>query len=116
MAAALGMAVGLGEYLIAFYCTFLAFIVLIWFVPLQNFVFKLFNKTIELHLTFDETNNQIDRVEGEMIKLQLKYCRKKEFKKDNRILFQYDVIGREPRLEALVKFLNSYQQVKSFDY
>lgn len=116
VAAALGMAVGLGEYLIAFYCTFLAFIVLIWFVPLQNFVFKLFNKTIELHLTFDETNNQIDRVEGEMIKLQLKYCRKKEFKKDNRILFQYDVFGREPRLEALVKFLNSYQQVKSFDY
>jgi putative Mg2+ transporter-C (MgtC) family protein len=116
VAAALGMAIGAGEYALAFCSMFFVFIVLTLFSQFQSLLFKILNRTIELHLTFEEANHWINLVEEEMKKLRLKYYRKKEFRKNNEILFQYDVIGKESELIKLVAFLNACKQVKSFDY
>jgi putative Mg2+ transporter-C (MgtC) family protein len=116
VAAALGMAVGSGEYTLAFSATVLTLLVLTLFEKLQKSMFQLLNKTIELHLTMDARFKTIDPIEGEMIKLQLKFSRKKEFKRDHEILYQYEVVGKEPRLEKFVQFLNGCGEVKSFTY
>lgn len=116
VAAALGMAVGDGEYGLAIYATIGVMLVLTGFGYVQNRLFKFLNKTVELHLTMDSRLHGIDRIEGEMIKLQVKFYRKKEFKREGEILFQYDLIGKEGRLEKLIQFLNGCSEVKSFNY
>ena len=116
VAAALGMAVGDGEYALALYCMLLTFIVLSTFSSLQQGMFKLLNKTIELHLTFRSSENRIEAVEEKMRDIKLKYYRRKEFRKDNEALYQYDVIGKEHQLNELVSFLNGSAFVKSFNY
>ena len=116
VAAALGMAVGDGEYELALYCMVLTFIVLSTFGFLQQGMFKLLNKTIELHLTFQSSENRIETVEEKMRDLKLKYYRRKEFRENNEALYQYDIIGKEHQLNELVSFLNGSDFVKSFNY
>jgi putative Mg2+ transporter-C (MgtC) family protein len=116
VAAALGMAVGLGEYWLAIYCMILTFIVLTIFGYLQLYFFKILNKTIELHLTLTSSNKPIEIIEVQMQKLNLRFNRKKEFRKDGHALYQYDVVGKEAQLNMLVTFLNEFEQVKSFEY
>jgi putative Mg2+ transporter-C (MgtC) family protein len=115
VAAALGMAVGVGEFALAFYAMIIAFLVLTAFSYLQRFL-VLLTKTIELHLTLDSGKNEIKDVEREMDKLKLKFLRRKEFRKDDRALYQYDVIGKEKNISALVAYLSKSQSVRSFDY
>lgn len=79
-------------------------------------MFKLLNKTIELHLTFRSSENKIEIVEEKMRDLKLKYYRRKEFRRDDEALYQYDVIGKEHQLNYLVSFLNESTFVKSFNY
>lgn len=116
VAAALGMAVGAGEYALAFYSMGLTFVVLTAFGYLQQFFFRVLNRTIELHLTLDYSNNRIELIEDQMRTLALKYNRRKEFRKDNRALYQYDVVGKEKNLNSLMSFLNRCEVVKSFNY
>lgn len=116
VAAALGMAVGAGEYALAFYSMALTFIVLTAFGYLQQFFFRVLNRSIDLHLTLEYSNNKIELIEDRMRTLALKYYRKKEFRKDNRALYQYDVVGKEKDLASLVSFLSGCELVKSFNY
>lgn len=116
VAAALGMAVGAGEYALAFYCMILTFIVLSLFGYLQQYFFRVLKKTIELHLTLESSDKSVEFIENQMQHLKLKFYRKKEFRKNDKALFQYDVIGKEDQLTRLVSFLNESGQVKSFAY
>lgn len=116
VAAALGMAVGAGEYALAFYCMILTFIVLSLFGYLQQYLFRVLKKTIELHLTLESSDKSVEFIENQMQHLKLKFYRKKEFRKNDKALFQYDVIGKEDQLTRLVSFLNESGQVKSFAY
>lgn len=116
VAAALGMAVGAGEYALAFYCMILTFIVLTVFGYLQQYFFSVLKKTIELHLTLESSNKSVELIEDQMLALKLKFYRKKEFRKNDRALYQYDVVGKEVQLNKLVSFLNDCGQVKSFAY
>jgi putative Mg2+ transporter-C (MgtC) family protein len=115
VAAALGMAVGAGEFGIAFYSMVLAFIVLTAFGYLQKALTAI-KRTVELHLTFEPGVNQILAIEKEMTKLELRYKRIKEFRKENSILFQYEVIGKPKRIEELSTYLNDCGYVRSFGY
>ena len=115
VAAALGMAVGMGEFLLAFYSMLLAFIVLTVFSYVEG-IFLHLSKTIELRLSLDFSDNKIDDIENQMSKLKLKFKRIKEFRKENEALYQYDVAGKEKELQRLVTFLNSARYVKGFDY
>lgn len=115
VAAALGMAVGVGEFTLAFSSMVIAFLVLTAFSYLQRFLVHL-TRTIELHLTVDAGKNEIKDVEREMDKLKLKFLRKKEFRKDEKALYQYDVMGTEKKITALIAFLSKCQYIRSFDY
>ena len=115
VAAALGMAVGAGEFGLAFYSMFIAFVVLTVFSYMQK-VFMVLNRTIELHLTLERGVSEIDTIEKEMKNLHLKFQLIKEFRKDNEMLFQYEVIGRERDIQQLAKYLNSCNLIKSFAY
>jgi putative Mg2+ transporter-C (MgtC) family protein len=115
VAAALGMAVGAGEFGIAFYSMLFAFIVLTAFGYLQKALTGL-KRTIELHLTFEPGVNEIKAIENEMARLELKYQRIKEFRKENAILFQYEVIGKPKHIERLASFLNGCNYIRSFGY
>jgi putative Mg2+ transporter-C (MgtC) family protein len=116
VAAALGMAVGAGEYALALYAMFFAFIVLSFFGYFQDVLFSILKKTIELRLTLSADDNRIGVIEEEMKRLRLTYYRRKEFKKETEALYQYDVIGKESRLGELITFLNKCTAVKNFEY
>lgn len=116
VAAALGMAVGIGEYTLATLAMIITFIVLTVFEYLQNAIFKLLNKTVEVHLTLDEMENRIGDIEKKLVDLNLTFLRKKEYKTEGKALYQYDVIGKEKTLDEFIRFLNQSRFVKSFNY
>jgi putative Mg2+ transporter-C (MgtC) family protein len=115
VAAALGMSVGAGEFAIAFYAMVFAIIVLTVFAYLQK-VLSMLNRTIELHLTFEPGKYEIERVEQAMRKLDLRFTRVKEFRKDNAVLFQYEVVGKPTRIQQFASQLNKIDSIKSFGY
>ena len=116
VAAALGMAVGIGQYGLASLAMVLTFIVLTVFERIQNWIFGIMKKTIELHLTLPATENRIDLIDKKITDLKLKGIRKKEFRKEKDANYLYDVIGREKTLAMFVDFLNRCEHVKSFSY
>ncbi len=116
VAAALGMAVGIGQYGLAGLAMILTFIVLTVFERIQNWIFGIMKKTIELHLTLPGTKNRIDLIGKKIADLKLKGVRKKEFRKESDANYLYDVIGREKTLATFVDFLNRCEHVKSFNY
>ena len=115
VAAALGMAVGDGEFALAFYSMLIAFVVLTLFSYLQK-VFVVLKRTISLHLTLEAGVDKIDTIEEQMKNLNLRFELMKEFRKENQMLFQYEIVGKEKDIRQLAKYLNSCRLVKSFAY
>lgn len=116
VAAALGIAVGSGEYLLAFSAMALVFIVLTLFGYLQKVFFKVLSKTIELRVVFDSSNNKVELIEAQMKLLHLRFEKKKEYRIQNDSCYYYDVLGNDDNLARLASFLNFNTDVKSFEY
>jgi putative Mg2+ transporter-C (MgtC) family protein len=116
VAAALGMAVGVGEYALAFYAMGLSLVILTVFGYFQVTFFKIVNKSIQIHITFDASNNKVELIEAQMNMLRLKFSRKREIRKENDSVYSYDVIGKEDDLARLATYLNKSVYVKSFEY
>jgi putative Mg2+ transporter-C (MgtC) family protein len=116
VAAALGIAVGSGEYLLAFSAMALVFLVLTLFGYLQKVFFKVLSKTVELRLVFDSANNKVDLIEAQMELLHLRFEKKKEYRIQNDSYYFYDVLGKEDNISRLASFLNVNTDVKSFEY
>ncbi len=116
VAAALGIAVGAGEYLLAFSAMALVFLVLTLFVYLQRAFFQALSKTIELRVVFEVTNNKVDLLEAQMKLLHLKFIRKKEYRIQTDSYYYFDVVGKEENLARLATMLNQNNYIKSFEY
>jgi putative Mg2+ transporter-C (MgtC) family protein len=116
VAAALGIAVGSGEYLLAFSAMALVFIVLTLFGYLQKVFFQVLSKTVELRVVFDAANNKVDLIEAQMNLLHLRFSKKKEYRLESDSYYHYDVIGKENDVARLASFLNMNADVKSFEY
>jgi putative Mg2+ transporter-C (MgtC) family protein len=116
VAAALGIAVGAGEYLLAFSAVALVFLVLTLFVYLQRVFFQALSKTIELRVVFDSANNKVDLIEAQMKLFHLRFIKKKEYRIQTDSIYYFDVIGKEDTLARLATFLNENGYVKSFEY
>ncbi len=116
VASALGMAVGMGQYVLAATALILALIVLTLFNYLQKVFFDRIRRSISFHITVDQSNNKIDVIEAQMTLLHLKFSRKKEFRKDNDTDYQYEVSGRTSDLSRFAKFLVTSRDVKRFEY
>lgn len=116
VAAALGMAVGIGEYGLALSAMALAFVVLTAFNLVQERIFRIVKKTIELHITLKAEADHIGHVEKNMEDLALKFIRKKEMRKESDSIYQYEVIGKEAVLNEFISRLKKMDEIKSFEY
>lgn len=116
VAASLGIAVGAGEYLLAFSAMALVFIVLTLFVYLQGVFFKALSKSIELRVVFEASSNKIELIEAQMKLFHLRFTKKKEYRIQNDSFYYFDVVGKEDNLARLATYLNENADVKSFEY
>jgi putative Mg2+ transporter-C (MgtC) family protein len=97
ISAALGMAVGAGEYFIAIVSSLVVLIVLIAFEKLQWVVERTHQsrtyKITSAHLNFNE------HLESHLKKLELGYKKKRDLKENSHFVLYYEVYGKEKRLK-----------------
>jgi putative Mg2+ transporter-C (MgtC) family protein len=112
--AALGMAVGAGEYYLAGFGTMIVLAVLTLFGYIQPLIDK-YKKAIELHITFTGDDGTPD-LEKEMERCHLKFERVKQIKKDGNSVFHYELSGPKNKLNDFLNDLNKNKTIKSLEY
>lgn len=115
ISAALGMAVGSGEYFIALLGSVVVLIVLSLFEKIQRIVVRI-HQARTYRITFEEDNNFLRVFEGVLHKLNLRFQKAKDLKNETDFTVLYEIYGREKKLEELNAFLKETPQVKSFEY
>jgi putative Mg2+ transporter-C (MgtC) family protein len=115
IAAALGMAVGAGEYFIALIGSVVVLIVLSLFENIQRLVVRM-HQARSYKITYVEDATFIAALEKEIKKLNLRFHKARDVKNENDYTVLYEVYGREKKLETLNVFLKSIPQVKSYEY
>lgn len=111
--AALGMAVGAGEYYLAVFGTAIVLIVLTLFGFIQPLIDR-YKKAIDLRITYTGEDEGI--LEKEMMRLKLQFEKVRAIKKDGDLVLQYEVSGPKEALEGFLNTLNRNDAIKSFEY
>jgi putative Mg2+ transporter-C (MgtC) family protein len=113
ISAAMGMAVGAGQYFIAVVSTGVIIIVLSLFNKIQRFVEKLHQvRTYKVSIAINAENI----LEPEMKELALNYVHKKSSKDNNTLNLFYEVVGSEKQLNSLTEFLRKNEKVIAFEH
>ncbi|HEX6225264.1 MAG TPA: MgtC/SapB family protein [Chryseolinea sp.] len=115
IAAALGMAVGAGEYFIALAGSAVVLVVLSLFENVQRVVVRM-HQARSYKITFEEDDKFINILETEIHKLQLKFHQTRDIKNEKDYTVVYEIYGREKRLDNLNAVLKTLPQVKSYEY
>lgn len=111
--AALGMAVGAGEYFIAVVSTGVIIIVLSVFNKLQRIVERI-HQTRTYRICFHDINDEKTQIELE--NHPLKFFRKRSIKENGTYTVVYEVTGSQKRLMEFTHFLKNNNQIESFEY
>lgn len=111
--AALGMAVGAGEYYLAIFATLIVMAVLTVFGFVQPMLER-YRKVIELHITIPGEDDSA--LEQEMNRFKLSFKKVRTIKRNGDSVFLYDVSGPKLELEKFLKTLNRNKSIKSFEY
>lgn len=111
--AALGMAVGAGEYYLAISATVIVMAVLTVFGFVQPMLER-YRKVIELHITIPGEDDSA--LEREMNRFKLSFKKVRTIKRNGDSVFLYDVSGPKLELENFLKTLNRNKSIKSFEY
>lgn len=113
--AALGMAVGAGEYYMSIFATLIVLGVLTMFGYLQPII-ESYRKAIELHITFSgEQDTEVD-VETEMRRFSLKFEKVRTTKRDGDLILLYEVSGPKDQINLFLQSLNGNKAIRSFEY
>lgn len=114
MAAALGMAVGVGNYPLAWSGLIVVLLVLTVFERIQNRVHIFHERRIYTLLVkgFDEKLS----IEAEMSAQLLLFRQLKEKNSEEGLLFQYEVTGRQPNFFIFDQFLRQSTGIVSYEY
>jgi putative Mg2+ transporter-C (MgtC) family protein len=113
IAAALGMAVGAGEYFIAVVSTGVIIIVLSLFNKVQHVVERWHQvRTYKICLA----SIQDEETEKEFKNFSLSIYRKRSLKENGKFTMVYEVTGSEKKLEEFNLFLKKNEKVASFEY
>jgi len=113
--AALGMAVGAGEYFIAFVGCFAVLIVLLFFESVQKIIARLHHeRTYKITTRHDSSFPTEFETEVERLKLSLR--KERDIRSDGDYLLVYLVIGREKNLDELNNYLKRSTKVVSYEY
>jgi putative Mg2+ transporter-C (MgtC) family protein len=115
ISAALGMAVGAGEYLSALIGSFVVLIVLIVFENVKLVIGRM-HQARNYKIVF-ETGTGFTMVLNEKIKsLKLNFLKERDMKSDTTTTLIYEVFGKEKNLDELNAFLKGDDRVKSYEY
>src|SRR6187200_224065 len=115
IAAALGMAVGAGEYFIALVGSVVVLIVLSLFENLQRVIVRM-HQARSYRITFEKDDNFTKALEKQIHNLSLRCHKARDTKNENDYSVSYEVFGSEKKLDQLNTFLKSMPQVKSYEY
>jgi putative Mg2+ transporter-C (MgtC) family protein len=114
ISAALGMAVGAGEYFVALIGSGVVLVVLIIFEKLQNFIERLHQmRTYKISVDSFEIENALQK---EMERLHLGVFRKRDIKLKGCSVLVFEVFGRESHLDAFNQFLKTESRIHSYEY
>jgi putative Mg2+ transporter-C (MgtC) family protein len=113
--AALGMAVGAGEYFIAFVSSAVMIIVLVVFDKLQRLREK-YHQTRTYKISFHGNPVHENVIEQYIQNLNLTYWKKRNLKTGEVYTTTYDIIGAEKQLNAFNDRLRSDPAIQSYDY
>ncbi|MGC1244017.1 MAG: MgtC/SapB family protein [Chryseosolibacter sp.] len=111
--AALGMAVGAGEYYLAILTTAIVMVVLTLFGFIQPMLER-YRKVIELHVTIPGEDDTF--LKEEMARFKLHFQRTRTIKRSGDAVFLYDVSGPKDELEKFLRTLTKNKSIKSFEY
>jgi putative Mg2+ transporter-C (MgtC) family protein len=113
--AALGMAVGAGEYFVALVGSIVVMVVLIGLEKIQLFVERLHQER-SYKITFTQNGAYTHLLEAEIKKLNLGLKKKRDVLENNQSVLHYEVHGPEEKLNLLNDYLKRNDQVKSYEY
>ncbi len=114
ISAALGMAVGAGEYFIAIVSSVVVLIVL---TGLEKFQLVLERWHQSRNYKISSTDSDFEkRLHENIEKLKLGFKKKRELKEGNQFILVYEIFGREKKLDHLNKMLKEDERVMSYDY
>jgi len=115
ISAALGMAVGAGQYFVALVGSVVVMIVLTLFEKLQGVVERV-HQARSYKIVYTEESDFIVELELELKKLQLGFQRKRDLKEEKGFVLVYEVFGKEKILDAFNVYLKRNERVKMFEY
>lgn len=114
--AALGMAIGVGEFEMTVVGLALVMIVLILFSYFQKALDRI-HKEMQLTIVFYTERNAVLALEEQMKNLRMSFDRVRESRKGGDVQYQYKIAGNEKSLDKLIEYLvNQKELVKSFEY
>lgn len=114
VSAAIGMAVGVGDYILATIITFITLMILSVFEYLQFSIDALHKRRLYF-ITFN--GHKFDSaIENELLKCHLKYRKLKEKRSQNETTCEYEVFGRQKYLDIFNEFLLETTEVTTFEY
>jgi putative Mg2+ transporter-C (MgtC) family protein len=113
--AALGMAVGAGEYFIALLGSVIVMLVLSALSVITKKIESL-HQARSYVITYAAGSGFRDEFEKETGDLTLKFLRRKDFKDGELTIIMYEIFGGEEKLDKLNNFLKKDQRVKKYEY
>lgn len=115
IAAALGMAVGAGEYFVALIGSVVVLIVLSFLENLQKLIVRA-HQARSYKITFKEDGSFIQSLEEQLTALKLTFHKARDGKAETEYMVVYEVSGSEKKLENLNTFLKEKVQVTAYEY
>lgn len=113
--AALGMAVGAGEYFIALIGGLAVLVVLIVLEKFQ-IIIETWRQTRMYRISFGDDTSMEQALIVQMHILHIGYRRKRDFKSEKGFTIIYEVFGRQAQLNLFNDYLKQEVKVKSFEY
>jgi putative Mg2+ transporter-C (MgtC) family protein len=115
IAAAMGMALGNGEYIVAGTTLGFAIIILSLFEKVQDWIDTFHQeKTYKIDFYADYERPKTE-VEKQIVELKLAFQVKRCVRTSDNITFYYSVSGKQARLSRFTDFLLGFREVKAFD-
>jgi putative Mg2+ transporter-C (MgtC) family protein len=113
--AALGMAVGAGEYFIAIVSTGVVVIVLSVFNKAQELIERLHQARV-YRITYAHANDLSSTVSGWLATQRISFKKKKCIKDKDQYVLVYEVFSSEKKLDTFTTFLQADSRVSTYEY
>jgi putative Mg2+ transporter-C (MgtC) family protein len=115
ISAALGMAVGAGEYFIAIVTTGVVVIVLSLFNYIQEFVERLHHARV-YRICFGRSVELAETLNAWLVNQKLRHKKKKLVKERDQLVLVYEIYGSEKKLDEFSRLLQQDDRVISYEF